>query len=256
MEYDQSGGEVKRLHAGAASRSGVQAALLAARGFTGPLTVIEGLRGLYRLFAAEADPEIEQFWAKDFSILDTFFKLRPAVGTVHAPLDAVTLLQREHGFTAEDIVSIDVGVAPYAVAHGAAISRPEDMIGAQFSLAFSMGLLLARGATRLQDYADPAAWHDPAVLAVADKVRAYATEFAPGAPPLGARVKVALTDGRVLEHYQYAFRGHAENPASDTDIETKFRGLVAGLLADPDAMIDRVARLDRLETVAGLVAAG
>lgn len=256
MEYDQSGGEVKRLHAGAASRSGVQAALLAAQGFTGPLTVIEGLRGIYRLFGNEADPDIEKYWARDFHILDTFFKLRPAVGTVHAPLDAMTALLSEHRFSPEDILSIEAGIAHYAVAHGAAIYRPKDMISAQFSLAYSMGLLLTRGGTRLQDYSDPATWNDPALLAIADKVKPHATEFEAGAPQLGAELKVTLKDGTVYEYYQRAFRGHSENPASDDDVEDKFRSLVDGLLPDADAMIARVARFEQLEDVRGLVVGG
>lgn len=253
MEYDQSGGEVKRLHAGAAARSGVQAAMLAARGFTGPLSAIEGLRGLYRLFAEGGDPDIEKFWSRDFHILDTFFKLRPAVGTVHAPLDAMEALVAAYDFAAGDVAKIEAGVAPYALAHGAAIYRPQDMIGAQFSLAFSMGLLLSRGATRLVDYADPAAWSDPAILELADKVSAHAITFDEGAPQLGSKLRVTLNNGHTFEHYQRAFRGHAENPATDADIEAKFRELVDGLLQDPDAVISRVARLEEAMTVAGLV---
>ena len=52
MEYDQSGGEVKRLHAGSAAHSGVEAAQLAQLGLTGPRTIFEGQRGIFRLFAA------------------------------------------------------------------------------------------------------------------------------------------------------------------------------------------------------------
>jgi len=44
MEYELSGGEVKRMHSGAASRSGCQAALLAQSGLTGPTAVMEGER--------------------------------------------------------------------------------------------------------------------------------------------------------------------------------------------------------------------
>jgi 2-methylcitrate dehydratase PrpD len=45
MEYDRSGGEVKRLHAGSAARIGTEAALLAELGLTGPSTIFEGHRG-------------------------------------------------------------------------------------------------------------------------------------------------------------------------------------------------------------------
>ena len=45
MEYDQTGGEIKRVHAGIAARGGIQAAMLARLGLTGPPTIIEGKRG-------------------------------------------------------------------------------------------------------------------------------------------------------------------------------------------------------------------
>jgi 2-methylcitrate dehydratase PrpD len=55
MEYDQTGGEVKRVHAGIAARGGIQAAMLARLGLTGPPTIIEGKRGFLRVFADQCD---------------------------------------------------------------------------------------------------------------------------------------------------------------------------------------------------------
>src|ERR1043165_3429363 len=49
------GGTVKRLHLGRASEAGVLAASLAAAGFAGPRTVIEGQFGFLRVFCTEFD---------------------------------------------------------------------------------------------------------------------------------------------------------------------------------------------------------
>jgi 2-methylcitrate dehydratase PrpD len=57
MEYDQTGGEVKRVIAGVAARGGIQAALLAQLGLTGPPTIIEGKRGFLKVFADQSQPE-------------------------------------------------------------------------------------------------------------------------------------------------------------------------------------------------------
>ncbi len=46
LEYDRTGGDVKRLFPAMAARSGVEAALLARSGLTGPLTILEGERGM------------------------------------------------------------------------------------------------------------------------------------------------------------------------------------------------------------------
>jgi hypothetical protein len=45
----------KRLHARSAARAGVEAALLAADGFTGPPTITEGPRGIVKMFGLSED---------------------------------------------------------------------------------------------------------------------------------------------------------------------------------------------------------
>src|SRR5882724_2950439 len=51
MEYDQSGGEVKRVHNGMACSGGMRSAMLAAMGLTGPPTIFEGERGILKVFS-------------------------------------------------------------------------------------------------------------------------------------------------------------------------------------------------------------
>ena len=62
MEYDQTGGEVKRVIAGIAARGGIQAAILAQLGLTGPPTIIEGKRGFLKClpirWSLKKSPEI------------------------------------------------------------------------------------------------------------------------------------------------------------------------------------------------------
>ena len=70
MEYDQTGGEVKRVIAGVAARSGIQAAMLAQLGLTGPPTIIEGKRGFLKVFADQIEPEeITRDLGSDFKIM-------------------------------------------------------------------------------------------------------------------------------------------------------------------------------------------
>jgi 2-methylcitrate dehydratase PrpD len=121
---------------------------------------------------------------------------------------------------------IKVGLADWAIPHGAAIVRPVDAIGAQFSLAFSIGLHVVEGRNDLDSYLDAQRWASPEILAVADKVKPHAISFEPGASQLGATVEVVLRDGRTFQHHQSSPRGFCDNPASDGDLIQKFRGLV------------------------------
>lgn len=256
MEYDQSGGEVKRLHAGSASRSGVQAALLAQHGMTGPATIFEGKRGIYKLFGDGGAPDIERYWRGQFHILDTMFKLYPAVGTVHAPLNALTEIMSVHEFTVEDVVEINVGLADWAIPHGAAITRPTDCISAQFSLAFSLALRLVMQSNDLHYYLDCKLWVDAKILEVADKVRTYAMSFEPGAHELGSKVEVILKNGQRLSRYQRAPRGLPECPATDEELKDKFHGLVEGLISDAQAhqIVKTIERLECIEDASVLAA--
>jgi 2-methylcitrate dehydratase PrpD len=103
MEYDKSGGEVKRLHAGSASRSGLEAAELAQLGLTGPATIFEGPRGLLQLFGDGGDvTALDAIWDR-WLVLDTIVRLYPSVATNHAPLDVIRKLREEHGIKAANV---------------------------------------------------------------------------------------------------------------------------------------------------------
>src|SRR5215831_16851766 len=55
IEYLAEGAWTKRMHAGWAAQSGIRAALLAKRGFSGPRTVFEGTHGFLHAFAHKTD---------------------------------------------------------------------------------------------------------------------------------------------------------------------------------------------------------
>jgi 2-methylcitrate dehydratase PrpD len=252
MEYDRSGGEVKRLHAGSASRTGVEAALLAQRGLTGPATIFEGHRGIFAMFGGAEDGTVpaDEEWDR-WQILATMFRFYPAVAATHPPLDALRRLREQEPIDPADVVAITVGLPAWAVGHGAAIVRPTDAISAQFSLAFGLGLQLVTGENRPQDYFDPRWWSDPEILRIADAVVPVAMEIPGGDPNLSARVEIELRDGRRLDAYQAGFHGHPVWPATDKDIEDKFRANLDGVTSKEtaQAIIDIVTSLEHTASV-------
>src|ERR1700675_1768947 len=103
------GGMVKRLHLGRASEAGVLAASLAAAGFTGPRTVIEGEFGILRVFCSEFDErELTQGLGRDYVTLSTVLKRYPVHATAHAAVRAVRDLQAEQGFAGGDVAAVTV----------------------------------------------------------------------------------------------------------------------------------------------------
>jgi 2-methylcitrate dehydratase PrpD len=240
MEYDQSGGEVKRLHAGAAARSGAQAAVLAQDGFTGPETIFEGLRGIFRLFGGITEPNVERH-LRLFHILDTEYKLYPSVGTTHATIDALCELQKHNSFSNHDVKEVDVGLTDWVITHGASITRPKDMIGAQFSLAYSVALRLVKNSNNVQDYSNPALWTAPEIIEAIDKVKTHPVVFGPEESDNGAEVTLKLKDGRVLKHHQRVGAGRKLREVSGKEIKEKFANVVSGLITDKK--VDEILRL-------------
>src|SRR5271163_3662428 len=122
------GGMVKRLHLGRASEAGVLAASLAASGFTGPRTVIEGEFGFLRVFCTEFDTaELTKGLGRDYVTLSTVLKRYPVHATAHAAVRAVRDLQAEHRFSGDDVEAITVtGNRRMIERH--AIAEPADLM--------------------------------------------------------------------------------------------------------------------------------
>lgn len=247
MEYDQSGGEVKRFHAGLATRSGVQAALLAQAGLTGPTTIFEGKRGVFALFGDGSGPTIERYWQGDYHILTTMFKMHPCAGTLHAALDCIRAIREKQKLSSEDVASIDVYLADWAIPHGAKIVEPIDVISAQFSLAFSIGLQFATDDNSYLDYIDPKMWSRDDIQSIARLVQPHPETTPNGASELFARVVLETHGGERFEAFQQAPRGFPSNPAGFDDLKDKFLSVTAGLL--DDKVLKKIIKdIEQLET--------
>ena len=248
MEYDQTGGEVKRVIAGVAARGGVQSAMLAQRGLTGPPTIIEGKRGFLKVFADEVEPEqITRDLGNDFKIMRLWFKLYPCVATVQGVIYTLSKMIEEHRFGAEDIEEIRVGLSETSLSHGGAIYEPHDTASAQFSLPFSLAIRLLKNDNDLSFYMDPKLWADPKVLALARKVKSYADPKAKKDQNYNTTMEVKLTDGKTFKAFEAYPPGSPHNMVGRDVLRSKFRKMARAVLSE-----DRIERLieavDRLET--------
>ena len=255
LEYDQAGGEVKRIHGAIALRSGMQSAFLAKEGFTGPLSVFEGRRGIFASFGGgEADPEgVFSEIGQPYCITLCRFRIYPTIGSCHTTLDILNDLMAEYSFDYRDVEAIRVDMPEFSVLHVGTVSRPHDVISAQASLGFSVGVRLVKGSNDLEMYIDPKLWRDPEILSVADKVKAYSLSVA--AHPHLTRVEIRLKGGRVLEGEQEDVRGSETLPFSQEIIEAKFRRLAGVVLPEDqvEEIMHTVARTEELPSLLQLV---
>jgi 2-methylcitrate dehydratase PrpD len=250
MEYDQSGGEVKRLHNGMACCGGLRSALLAQIGLTGPPTIFEGERGILKVMSGNCniDPLIKDLHTgnEDLALYHAAMKRFPVNASQHSPIELLDNLVREHRIDSRQVVKITVEVNEGILLHGGTIYQPKEVIEAQFSLRFSLALRLIKGNNDLQHYLDPALWSDPAMLEIGRKIDLLADPTATGPRRFACRMSIRLSDGREMSGSLPAPKGSCKNPLSTGELHDKFYRLGRTVL-DDERLASIVAAVERIE---------
>jgi 2-methylcitrate dehydratase PrpD len=259
-EYDQSGGEVKRLYSALAARAGVEAADLAAAGVTGPLTIFEGRRGLFLSFSDFSRPELATAnLGAEFRIMNRWTKRYPTVAMVHGALDGLRVLCGDKRYGESDIARIQIEVPETAVQHGGGVKVPVDMVSAQFSFAYSVALRLLLGSNDLDLYEDPALRSNPEVTKLCEKVDVVAVPDETQLSKGGAIVTVEFADGEVRSHVQYSPAGTPSNPLGADVLYARFDELTRDALPEGTRRelneaisdLDHLSSLDRIKELIG-----
>ena len=229
-EYSQSGGEVKRAHAGIGAAGGIRSARLARLGLSGPPTIFEGKRGFLQAFCNAHDARFLHDRLGSHWHFPERGALKPhaSCALIHHHFAAYDKLRAEHPIAATDIEQVVLGCEPLTVVHtGATGPRPTDVVSAQFSAEYGIALRIVRGRNDVGAYLDAEAegFRDPTVAAIADRVRLEVDPECATEIPKG-KVTLHLRDGRVLAATAYAL-GSPFNPMSRSEIEQKYLDLVA-----------------------------
>jgi 2-methylcitrate dehydratase PrpD len=246
LEFARSGtgAMVKRMHMGRAAESGVLAASLAADGFTGPHTILEGPFGFLKVYCGEYEiEELTRGLGKDYATLRILLKRYPVHITSHTSVQAVQDLRREHGYAASDVASIHVAGNP-KMATINNIPAPTDLMMAQYSLPFCVAL------AHYQEARDPRAFNlktfnDKAIRSLASRVTITVADEAKLGHTLAATVTVKLNDGRELTKRAADFKGTPESPLDRAEMRDKF--LLLTRHCDRAAMARLFERLQNLE---------
>ena len=238
-----NGGMVKRLHLGRASEAGVLAASLAADGFTGPRTVLEGEFGFLRVFCTKWDEaELTRGLGEEFVVSTTVLKRYPCHATAHAAVKAVRELQAEHGFTGAQVEAITV-TGNQRVVERHNILEPADLMLAQYSVPFCVALALYREARDPESF-DEAALADAQIRALCRRVR-LVPEPTGQHGGMASTVTITLTDRR-------RFECRAENGMlKPGEIADKFLRLTRAALGQDNAatLYERLQGLEDEENV-------
>lgn len=246
MEFARSGtgAMVKRLHLGRAAESGVLAASLAADGFTGPATVLEGEAGFLKVFCTEWDvSDLTRGLGSEFATLNLCLKRFPIHMTAHTAVQAVLELRAEHDFDAAQVDRVHVaGNERMATINN--IPEPTDIMMAQYSIPFCVALALYREPRDPASF-DQSALRDPNIRAMCRRVDVTVADPLPSVPG-ASKVTLRLHDGRVMSREVDEFDGSPSRPLTNAALRDKFMMFVNGSgLPQAESTFDRLQNIEQ-----------
>ncbi len=259
-QFNEDGAMAKHLHAGHAASSGVLAAELAARDFTGTRFILEGKRGLYAATSTDAKPHRVKVGLapgmEQYKISECVIKPYPSCRHTHAPVDLALALRRDTGLAPDDIAKVEVDTYQ-ATLDLTDNPNPGHEYAAKFSLQYCVAAALALGRLTLDDFG-PERLSDPTVRALMARTEVRVDPEIQGRYPgeWCCRLTLTSTSGERYQQSTAAPRGDPENPLSLEELREKFRSLVRGTRygTRAEGLIEGVSRVERMDNIRVLLA--
>jgi len=218
-----------------ATQSGVLAALLAEKGYTGPEHVIDGKEGLAHCFGPEWKLDVLVDGLGDaWRIERCGMKAFPTEALTHTPISAVLDIVHANDLKPDDIERVHIRSLARAADILADPSKydPRTKETADHSLPYVIAAAIADGqVTPAQFEADKIM--DPIIRAQLNKVKVVADPEIEAVFPKLQRVIVTVktTDGRELTKQLDYPKGDPRNPLTDQEVEEKFDALAGPVLS-------------------------
>ncbi|QJU58152.1 MmgE/PrpD family protein [Sphingomonas sp. AP4-R1] len=239
---------------GNAAQNGLRAALLAARGFTGPDTALEDRFGILALFSRKACQEsMIVGFGVDFELLHLTYKPFPCGMVIHPVLDAVLQLRKAYDITGPNVERVLAHVSSQAIKFGWH-PAPRNSLEAKVSLHHWIAVGLQTGRAGLAEGRMEMV-EDAEVLALRERIElaedeALATD--------AARVAVITVDGARHELAVDHCVGSAEQPMSDEQISRKFMQQVGPIISETRAalLLEQCWALSQSADVGAIIATG
>jgi len=259
------------------TRDGVEAALLAARGYTGPEGVIEGKEGMEHCLGPEWDyswltenlpgarasdetrrPQPGAAGPHAWMITQCGMKSYPIEALMHSPVSATLHLMKQHDLKAEDVQEVLIeSIARAAdILSDPAKYDPQSKESADHSLPYCIAAALAEGRVTPREFREDKLW-DRRLRAQMRKVKVVANEEFEKAFPAKqcARVTITTTDGRRLTHQVDVPKGDPRDPMTEEDLRVKFDALAEPVMsaARRERLRAAIFDLENLDDVAKLM---
>jgi 2-methylcitrate dehydratase len=242
-----------------ASRNAVFAAMLAARGMTGPSPVFEGVGGYFK--AVTRKPfALDEMGGRGtpFKIMECSIKRFP-LGQYSQTVVEAALELRGKVSSPEEIAEVRIETVTTAIRLMAGDPdkwQPKTRESADHSMPYTVAVALTHGAIDEAHFGERYL-RDPKLLALAKKVKVEATAEADARMPhaMLCRMKLVTAAGATYETAVEYHRGHWKNPMSKDEVDGKFRKLAANVLNEREAseLLDALWELENMADVGAIL---
>jgi len=257
--YGLTGPTMAKNNYGTASEVGVQSALLASGGFTGPKDIFNGDTGFWRMIGtnhSDLDKILNKTLGIEYRILNNTFKPYPCCRLIHSSIDAVLNIVNDNDINLSDIEKILIKtVNPLHRPPFSIYQAPENMITGEMNALYAIACALRN--------IEPLEWYerknilDESLLEVTKKIEFEVDPNAdklfrkdPGTIP--ATALIHLKNGKDYLKEVLIPKGDPRNPLTLEDLIKKFKRLALKALDNEYqvmSLVNMIIKLEKLEDI-------
>jgi 2-methylcitrate dehydratase len=242
----------KNMRFGWVAHDAILACLLARRGFTGPVRIVESDVGIRNVVARG---ELDLARLVDFSgwrIRDVRFKSLAANASTHGHVMATLALVRDHDLRPEQVAAVRIRAPLRESRHTTAPPKqyPRNAESADHSAFFANAIAIRDRAFGPQAV-EPSNFTDPVVLGLIERIT---IEPDPALGYYGGASEITTIDGQVYQHTVEVAHGFGTDPLSDEELTTKFADLAMTQMPKPqvDELIEACWGIDSMSEASEL----
>ncbi len=235
-----------------AVEAGVRAALLASKGYTGPVEVFEGKEGLFEVLEkVKWDRDILTKGLGDkFLINQCGYKAFPTEALTHQPITAALEVMQENSIDPKGVTEILVETTTRGadILSDPSKYKPTTKETADHSLPYCIAVVVAKGNVLPSDFEEEAL-RDPFVWSLLDKIKVVANPEIDALFPKAKRaiVTIKTSKGEFKKQEDFA-KGQPERPLSEEELISKFKANSEKKMS-PSRMEDIIKATQELENI-------
>ena len=235
-----------------AVEAGVRAALLASKGFTGPVEVFEGKEGLFEVLdKVKWDKEIlTKGLGENFLINQCGYKAFPTEALTHQPITAALEVMQENSIDPHQIekVLVETTTRGADILSDPSKYKPTTKETADHSLPYCIAVAVAKGNVLPSDFEEDAL-RDPLAWSLLDKIKVVANSEIDALFPKVKRaiVTIKTAQGEYKKQEDFA-KGQPERPLSEEGLISKFKAN-SGKKISSSRMEDIIKATKELENI-------